>query len=69
MERSPSTRRQWLTGLLRWGALSGIATVAAVLIRRRAGGLNSRCTLQLPCERCGNLATFQLPQAVARKRR
>jgi len=65
MESSRSSRRQWLAGLLRWGAVSVLAAVTAMLIRRPGGDSNRRCTQRLPCERCGSLADCPLPQAVA----
>jgi len=64
MESSRSSRRQWLAGLLRWGAVSALAAVTAVLIRRPGGDSNGHCTQRLPCERCGSLARCPLPQAV-----
>ncbi len=63
MNSHNQTRRQWLTGLLRWSVLSIIAAGTALLVRRSGGG--GRCALRLPCERCGSLAGCQLPQAVA----
>ena len=62
MNSQNKTRRQWLTGLLRWSVLSIIAAGTALLVRRSGGG---PCALRLPCERCGSLAGCQLPQAVA----
>ena len=63
----PGSRRQWLTGLLRWGALSAIGVVAATLVRRSSGGPEGGCTRRMPCQRCGSLEGCGLPQAVAWK--
>jgi hypothetical protein len=65
MENHNQSRRQWLTGLLRWSVLSIIAAGTALLVRRSGGGARGPCALQLPCERCGSRAGCQLPQAVA----
>jgi len=68
MKSSRNSRREWLSGLLRWGALSALAAVAALLMRRSASSSSGRCVRREPCARCGSLAKCQLPRAVAWKR-
>lgn len=69
MNSHNQTRRQWLTGLLRWSVLSIIAAGTALLVRRSGGGVRGRCALRLPCEQCGSLAGCQLPPAVVARGR
>ena len=65
MNSPNQTRRQWLTGLLRWSVLSIIAAGTALLVRRPGGSVRGQCALRLPCTRCGSLAGCQRPPAVA----
>ncbi len=58
------TRRQWLTGWLRYSVLAVLAA-GTVLLARRSGAARGPCTQRLPCERCGSRGGCQLPQAVA----
>lgn len=58
-------RRGWLVSAIRWGALSTLAGVSAVLLTRR-GSLApaDRCTRRVVCERCSMAGRCRLPEAV-----
>lgn len=66
MDSQDSSRRQWLTSVVRGGFASLIATVAAWLIWRSRG---VRCSQPALCARCGSLSGCRLPAAVAWKQR
>jgi hypothetical protein len=58
MTSESQSRREWLTGAARWGALAGLAAVSGRLLTR-----SGECTRQLPCQTCGLVARCELPRA------
>jgi hypothetical protein len=56
------TRRQWLAAVWRWCALAGLAVLTGRLAVR--SGSAADCRRRLPCQRCGLLASCDLPRAV-----
>ena len=58
MSDQRASRRQWLTGMARWGLLGGLAAVSARLLTR-----DGDCVRHLPCQTCGLWARCDLPRA------
>ena len=65
-EQPPADRRAFVTGLVRWAALAGVAGVSAYLLARgEAGASDPQCPLALRCAQCPAQRACRLPQAAS----
>ena len=66
-----TSRRQWLTGLLRWGLLGVFGAVSVHLLRRRGGVEEETACIDLKgytgCRACQRLKGCKLPRALSVK--
>lgn len=63
--QAATNRREWLTGAIRYGALSGLVIVSGSLATRRSG--RSCPGLSIPCQTCGRWSACELPRARAER--
>jgi hypothetical protein len=62
------SRRELFVGVLRYGALAGVATAGALaLVKRRCLSREGVCINNGMCQGCGVLADCGLPQALQTK--
>jgi len=62
-EDRPSSRREFLMGLVRWGAVAGAVAAGAKLTLKNG----ETCTNQGICSSCGRFEGCGLPQALSAK--
>ncbi len=64
---SRANRRELLSAMGRWMAFGAAAALAAVLGRRtvKAAGASDRCTGDMLCRRCADLASCGHPSALS----
>jgi len=64
----PSNRREFFRGGARYALLAGLATVSAVLVRKRGAPVAGQtCVNRGFCRGCGGVADCGLPQALSFK--
>ncbi len=70
MNKQPTTRRQWITATVRWGAL-GAAAAAWLRVSGRGDSAGERTCIDLKghtgCRACGLLDSCGLPRALSVK--
>ena len=65
-----TSRRQWLTGSLRWGLLGAFSAVSVHLLRRKGGVEETACRDPkgyMGCRECMELKGCKLPRALSVK--
>ena len=66
----PGRRREFLRGVVRYTALSGLAGVFALLVQNgRRPGNAGECVRQFACGHCSRAVRCQLPPAVEFRRK
>lgn len=65
-----TSRRQWITGSIRWGLLTAFSAVSVYLLRRKGGVEEAACRDpkgQAGCRACLELKGCKLPRALSIK--